>query len=513
MSTRRQVTALPFLTSLTVAALVAAGCSSTSSTSGTGDLSSEAVTTSTSSDPTTTETATPDDTTPEDTGAATDGDGSGQGSGVSGADSAGDPLFPGVGNGGYDVLDYQLDLRVERPTVSGVASLTIVPTQPLDTFNLDLIGLDVDTVTVAGEPTNFEHSGRELSIDPAADLAPATEVIVVVEYHGNPVPIDDPAGPAALGWYTEPAGTFVVAEPTGAATWFPCNDHPTDKATFEFRVTVPSDEVAVASGVLADTVDNGDGTSTWVWQMADPMATYLASVVTGEFELIEEPPIGETQVRHVVPAGQGDRLGPILARQRPMLELFAQRFGPYPFDSHGSAVVESNLGFAALENQTLSIYDAQFMGVFVPDEFTDRVMAHELSHQWFGDAVSVATWGDIWLNEGFATWSEYYWVEQSGVDPWVGPSPNLGPLVDLAAPNLFDENVYVRGGFTLEALRRTVGDDVFFEILQTWVERHSGSVASTSDFLDLVQELAGDTPTQLVEEWLNAPQMPALPPR
>ncbi len=496
-------------------ALAASGCSS--SPDGTGDLSSDVVTTvavETTDRTDTTDTAERSaDSTADD--AMTDDDPGGEngGAGGDGADGIGDPLFPGVGNGGYEVEHYQLELAVDRPRLEGTATLTIVPETALDRFNLDLIGLTVDQITVDGAETPFDHVGRELTIDPVQNLVAEAETTVVITYGGNPEPIDDPAGPAALGWYSEAFGTFVISEPTGAATWFPSNDHPQDKATFDFAVTVPSDEVAVASGVFKGSTDNGDGTTTWMWSMHDQMATYLASVVTGDFDLIDEPPLGDIEVRHVVPAGQADRLGPIAERQRPMIELFQDRFGPYPFESHGLAIVNSDLGFAALENQTLSIYDAEFFGPFVPDEFTDRVMAHELSHQWFGDAVSVETWGDIWLNEGFATWAEYYWVEQSGGDPWVGASPNLGPLVDLAAPNLFDENVYVRGGFTLEALRRTVGDDTFFAILRTWVERHSGGVASTADFLDLVQELAGDGPTQLVEEWLTAPQMPQLPPR
>ncbi len=486
------------------AAALAASCTSPSATT-TGDLSSAADTPTSTGEATTS--ATDGTESPSTTGSIPTS------VGAIGSDSIGDPLFPGVGNGGYDVQSYDLELTVARPDLRGRATITLVADQVLDRFNLDLIGLTVTNVSVDDTSTPFEHVGRELTIDPPLDIEPGAPITVVVDYEGRPVPIDDPAGPAALGWYTEPFGTFVIAEPTGAPTWFPSNDHPVDKATFRIAVTVPTDEVAVASGVLEGTSDNGDGTTTWRWVMSDPMTTYLASVVTGDFEIIEEPALGEIEVRHVVPAEESERLAPILARQRPMLELFEERFGPYPFESHGSAIVNADLGFAALENQTLSIYDAEFFGPFTPDEFTDRVMAHELAHQWFGDAVSVATWGDIWLNEGFATWAEYHWVEQSGVDPWTQPGYELGPLVDLAAPNLFDANVYVRGGFTLEALRRSVGDDTFFAILQTWMVRHNGGVASTQDFLDLVDELAGAEARALVESWLTEPQMPQLPPR
>ncbi len=484
-----------------VGSILTASCSSTVDPSTTGDLASEIVearSTTTEVADSSSSTAAPADREPQ---------------GSIGSDTIGDPLFPGLGNGGYDVQSYDLAIAVDGPTITVRALISIDATEQLERFNLDLIGLDVTRVEVDGRSARIKRTGRELEIDPGRTLYPGENFLLDIEYSGDPMPIDDPAGPAALGWYTEPFGTFVISEPSGAATWFPANDHPQDKARFRFAITVPSDQVAVAAGILEATDDNGDGTTTWHWYMRDPMATYLASVVTGDFAMIEEDPIGTIDVRHVVPIADAERLAPIVARQRPMLELFQDRFGPYPFDSHGVAVVDADLGFAALENQTLSIYDAEFFSPLTPDSFTDRVMAHELAHQWFGNAVSVETWGDIWLNEGFATWGEYYWVEQTGVDPWVGPPGNLGPLVGLAAPNLFDQNVYVRGGFTLEALRRTVGDEAFFALLQTWVERHSGGVASTQDFLDLVGEIAGADAQALVNTWLTDPQMPQLPPR
>ena len=510
------------LAAIACCALVAAACSPAYSTSTTGDLSSEAVpegrssttasTDGTATDAAATDTSNADDGTEESLDEETDTTTDPYAAAV-GDDSIGDPLFPGLGNGGYDVKEYDLSIIVDRPNIEARAIISINADQRLDTFNLDLIGLEVTGVMVDGVPSPFEHVGRELIIDPLRVVVPDNPVTVVVDYRGVPRPISDPAGPADLGWYSEPFGTFVLSEPVGAATWFPANDHPLDKATFRFAITVPSDEVAVAAGVLETTTDNGDGTTTWHWVMRDQMATYLASVVTGDFTIVEEPPIGDIVVRHALPSDDAERLAPIAARQRPIIELFQDRFGPYPFESHGLAIVEADLGFAALENQTLSIYSADIFGPFVADSLTDRIMAHELAHQWFGNAVSPAQWGDIWLNEGFATWAEYYWVEQTGNDPWGQPGGSLGPLENLAAPNLFDQNIYVRGGFALEAVRRTVGDEAFFAILQTWVTRYSGGVASTADFLDLVGELGGTDARQVLQSWVSDQQMPQLPDR
>lgn len=487
--------------------LLVAACTS-DATDSAGGLSSEAVPSTSES---TTTTAAPTDTQPETT--VVDGEDPADDSGAIGNDGIGDPLFPGLGNGGYDVQNYSLAIDVDRPNITATATITIEADEPLDRFNFDLVGLDVTEVSVDGEPTAFEHIGRELSLDPASVIEPGEPVIVVIDYGGVPEPIADPAGPAELGWYTTDTGTFVVSEPIGAASWFPANDHPLDKATFDIAITVPTDEIAAAAGLLDSTSDNGDGTTTWTWSMSDPMATYLASVVTGSFAFVEEAPIGDTEIRHLFPSNDADRLAEIAERQRPMMELFEDRFGPYPFASYGIVVVDADLGFVALENQTLSIFDASLFITGVPGSFVDRVMAHELAHQWFGDSVSPATWGDIWLNEGFATWGENYWVEQSGSDPWTDVPYNLGPLDDLESDQLFGENVYTRGGYALEALRRTVGDDTFFQILQTWVTRFGGGVASTADFVDLVEELGGSEAAAVIESWISDATMPDLPAR
>ncbi len=432
---------------------------------------------------------------------------------IIGADGIGDPGFPGMGNGGYQVEHYDLDLSVNRPRIDGVATLTIVAEDRLDRFDLDLSGLVVESVVVDGVDAPFERSGLELVIDPEAVVEPGRETTVEIRYGGEPETIADPAGPARLGWYSTPYGTFVLSEPLGAPTWFPANDHPQDKATFEITVRVANPDIAVAAGSLVDRIDHGDGTTSWVWAMEQPMATYLTSVVTGSFTLVEEEPVGGVAIRHALPNGSVEELTPVAARQRAMIELFVDRFGPYPFDSYGIAVVPEDLGFAALENQTLSLFDQRVFGPSTPSSFVDRVMAHELAHQWFGNQVSPEIWDDIWLNEGFATWAEYYWVEvATGLDPWDDDPTSYPPLTNLANEDLFDTNVYVRGGLTLEALRRTIGDEAFFGFLREWVDRFGGGTASTDDFVELVEERAGTEARSLVEAWIYDDAMPTLQP-
>ena len=431
--------------------------------------------------------------------------------------SIGDPLFEGLGNGGYDALHYDLSIDTtsneERGAIDGTAVITLVPQQDLPRFNLDIEGLVVDDVTVNGEPARFDHAGGELTVRPTEPLSAGSETTVTVTYHGLPEPLHDVGDVFELGWQAKHWGSYVVSEPIGAANWFPSNNHPGDKATFKIAITVKEGLTAAGPGSLIEQTE-GDGTATFVYSMPYQMATYLASVVTGDFVIDEsEGPNGVT-IRNVLHAPSANAMRPILERtSAPMLELFDQLFGPYPFDNYGIVAVPEPLGFA-LENQTLSVFGVDT--VTFDSIFTEQILAHELAHQWFGDAVSVAEWDDIWLNEGFATWADAYWLEQNGQEYFrvldqYNRSSELGPLKGLHAADLFDENVYVRGGLTLEALRRTVGDDAFFAFLQSWVVTHSGGTASTADFLDLVDSTFGEDTQQLMKAWIFSDLSPELP--
>ncbi len=275
-----------------------------------------------------------------------------------GAD-VGDPLFPGLGNSGYDVRHYDIAIDVSGDEFRAEANLELIPDVPLTSFNLDLVSMVVDRVFVDGVEAQFERDGRELIITPATTLPQGEVRTVKVEYRGTPDPIADPSGPIALGWHTEEWGTYVAAEPLGAATWFPANDHPTDKATFVIRITVPEGRVAAGPGVLISETTTATRT-TFVWASADPMATYSASVVTGDFAIITNTETDGPVIRNVLPTERATQLLPALASTGEMLAVFERIFGPYPFESYGVVAIPEPLTFA-LENQTLSLFDTEFL--------------------------------------------------------------------------------------------------------------------------------------------------------
>jgi aminopeptidase N len=431
--------------------------------------------------------------------------------GRAGAGGVGDPYFPDAGNGGYDVDHYVLELRWDptRRHLEGTTTIRAIATDALASFSLDLTGLDVTAVDVDDDPARWERpDDHELVVTPARTLRAEATFTAVVRYDGTPAPI---AGPAPLepGFMTDGREVYVASEPNGAATFFPSNDHPTDKATYEIRVTVPDDLDVAANGLLRDTIpDPGVGTETWVFDAPDPMATYLVQVVVGNLRSEQLTGPAGLPIRNVYDADAGSGVRAAFEPQGEMIDFFDDLFGPFPFATYGAVVVDEDLGFA-LETQTLSLFGSGVVG--------EPVVAHELAHQWFGDHVSVARWADIWLNEGFATYAQWLWSEHRGegsVDAMAlaaARTPGLDvPPADPGPDQLFHPTVYLRGALTLHVLRHELGDAAFFEVLRTWVDRYGGASATSADFEALAGEVGGHDLRALFDAWLRAPGLPAL---
>jgi aminopeptidase N len=436
--------------------------------------------------------------------------------GQPGAVGVGDSLYPGFGNGGYDVRHYTLDLQVDDVTtgeLQGVTTIDAVAAQDLSRFNLDFIGYTIDHLRVNGQPAQFERQGQELAIVPAPALAQGEPFTVEVQYHGRPAEMESVAVPDQAGWIVYDGGSYVLSEPDGAATYFPVNDHPLDKATYTFRVTVPKPFEVAANGVLSDTIAHG-ATTTYVWDARQPMASYLSTVNIGEFDVvIGESPNG-VPLRNFYPAGSRAAVRRSFARQGEMLDFYSRTFGPYPFDVYGALVIDTEVG-TALEAQTLSLFGRDML-----DETT---VAHELAHQWFGDSVSVGDWGDIWLNEGFATYAEGLWLEHTAgtaaLNDWVreiyrevaDAGDEVVPPARPTAADLFNAGVYYRGALVLHALRLQIGDKAFFDLLRTYYDRFKGGSVRTGDFIAVTEEISGQDWQTFFDGWLTADQLPPIP--
>ena len=438
-----------------------------------------------------------------------------------GAPGIGDPYFPLEGNGGYDVLHYDLSFSYDPATdrLDALNKVTARATQNLSRFDLDLQQLAVKGVDVNDHTATFTRDGQELRITPSKGIPDGATFTANVRYGGVPETIvgSPIVFGSPYGFIHTDDGAFIGDEPNATSTWIPLNDHPSDKATWTFRVTVPSGLEVIANGRLVSHTQS-DGKSTWVWDERQPMSNYLATAAIGQFDFKN----GTT------PGGIPETVGldPTLRQANPSAmdffydttadatDLWTNTFGPYPFDSTGAIADNAtyngqSIGFS-LETQTRPLYSAVR---------STSTIAHELAHEWFGDSVSVRTWMHIWLNEGFASFAQYLWDAHLGVRTahedfvldYSRPASDPFWQIVVADPQrdtMFARAVYRRGAMTLQALREKIGDEPFFEILRTWAAQHKYGTATTEEFIALCEQISGQDLSNFFQVWLYTPQKP-----
>lgn len=429
--------------------------------------------------------------------------------------SVGDPRFPELGSADLDVRSYELiaDYDPVDRTLDGSVRIELVLAMPTDRIALDSDGPDVEAVSIDDSPASFdtELADGELLIDLGGVRDAGTDVVVAIDF--RTIVVERFSFLDGAGLFPTDDGIWSVNEPDGTSTWMPVNDHQTDKAAWIFDITVPSGSTAVLNGRLDIADEPSDGGARWRWVQDEPMAPYLITFLVGDYEVItDEPTDSGVELRHVALDDSVDALDVYLDVTDRQLVFFEELFGPYPFDRYGLALADSMSGLA-METQGLSLFSADdFNGTL--GEFHHRLLAHELAHQWFGDAVSPGTWHDIWLNEGFATYAEWLWLEEIDrieIDTIARRTLAMLPPFGwpLAEPEeLFGTVSYEGGAVALHAIRLTIGDDAFFEALRTWVPRHLDSTATTEDLREFLEEVSGQDLTALFDEWVYAERIP-----
>ena len=425
--------------------------------------------------------------------------------------------LPDSGNDGYRVSAYDLSLRYRVATnrLDGVAAITATATADLARFSLDLVGLRVTRVRVDGtKVAGYSQSAAKLTVvlGDGAEVEAGAAFTVSVEYNGTPAPRRSSWG--TVGWEELVDGVIVASQPSGAPSWFPCNDDPADKATYRIRVETEQAYTVVCNGALTRR-RTASGRTAWEYVQPEPTSTYLATVQIGRYEQVTVQ-LGAVPGVLTGPPALRSRIGHDFGEVGRMMQCFVASFGPYPFESYGVVVTADDLEIP-LEAQGMAIFGANHAD---GRSGSDRLIAHELAHQWFGNSVGVASWSDIWLNEGFACYSEWIWSEYSGGSTAAALAAathrrlsGLAQDIVVGDPGpalMFDDRVYKRGALTLHAVRVTVGDEVFFGLLQRWTATHRHAVVTTADFVALASEVAGRPLDELFAAWLERRVLPAL---
>lgn len=429
-----------------------------------------------------------------------------------------------------DVLNYSLSLELSPGQQLITGSVEIKAKTEADGVATFLIDLDqqlrVSSLQVSGlaQAADFTRKADQVVVSFFQPLPAGTEFGVTLNYSGAPKSFGGLGPDGGAMFFTQHAGTPLIAtlsEPYGASTWWPCVDNPADKATVQLAVTVPDPYVVASNGTLKDVQTRADGRKTYVWDERYPISTYLVSLAITNFKTIEDtytaldgttmPIVHYVYPEHLTIAQQK------FAITRRMLELYAPLFGEYPFVGEKYGMAEFPWG-GGMEHQTMTSLGAP---VITSNGTSQGIIAHELGHQWWGDDVTIKDWADIWLNEGFATYSEVLFFEKN-FDLFAGDlmvdyyddgragGALRGTVYAEDPGDPFDDTnaIYTKGAWVLHMLRGMMGDDVFFATLRDYRQRFAFGNATTADFQKVCEDHYGAPLTDFFTEWVYSERRP-----
>ena len=473
-----------------------------------------------------------------------------------------DPYVPGVGTdvASIEHIRLDLDVRLAANRVSGTAVLSVRLERSTAVVELDLHRLTAQSVTgrLAGRPLAVGHSQprrtpHRLVVRLGEELPAGSLVELTVQYAGNPGPRRSPWG--TIGWEELTDGVLVAGQPHGASTWLPCIDSPAVRSTADITLTCDAGYLPVANGIGAPVRSRGSRV-TWRWRLDRPVPAYLLTVQIGRYRRVdapvvlppaEVPPTGAGShradaaptpsedgapgsgapalppLRLVVSPRQEARARAAFTPQARMMTTFIEAYGPYPFAEY-TAVVADEVLEIPLEAAGMSLFGTNHLDGSWESE---RLIAHEMSHQWFGNAVTLGRWSDLWLHEGFACYSEWLWAEASGRSSvaamarraWQGLKQEREDLVLIApgAADMFDDRVYKRGALTVYALRELLGPHVFGPMVRSWVEQHRFGTVDTPALRAHVHawadaaDVRGEAVDAVFRAWTEHAALPAFP--
>lgn len=425
-----------------------------------------------------------------------------------------DSLYPGVGDPGVDALHYDLALGWSPDTDTLEASETLIfrSTETADDFQLDFSEvLEIDGLQVDGADVEFEQRGKDLVID--APVVEDQRYTMVLEYSGTPEPVDVPVQRSDFSetGFTIDADhqVWTMQEPWGAYSWYAVNDHPSDKALYDFTLAVPEPWMGIANGDLVSKREE-DGLTITEWHLAEPAASYLTTLAFGDYQQTDRTGPRDIPIRIFTPrTNPGTLRGPLTAPDA--MEWLERYVGPYPFDTFGMVVVDSA---SAMETQTMVTLG--HTGYTLSEE----VVLHELAHQWYGDTVTPDDWRDVWMNEGMATYLQGMWqAEQAGIsvdqqmDEWAefedSEREYAGPPADYDLDKWGSSNIYYGPALMWHELRQRVGDRAFFDVIRAWPAKQENRSSNRETLYRFFEKRTGEELSAFFDAWLLGEQTPS----
>ena len=436
-----------------------------------------------------------------------------------GLDGAGDTYFPGQGGQGFDVENYAVNLTWDGRVLKGSTTVEATTTEKLDEIHLDL-QLPVTEVKVDDQPAEFEVDGSDdLTITPKRALEKGKSFTTTVSYAGDPALAE--REPTEQPWFRSAETVTAVGEPYVASWWFPANDHPSDPAQMDIRLTVPAGVEALTVGKLINR-DEGSSpeTDTWHWQTDKPLPTYTSFVSIGQYEIetgtvqegMTEPRPYLYAVSEEIDEAKRKSAFEALRTTPKWVGELEKIYGPYPMDEIGGVVPPHDLWFGGMETQARPVYGADSI---LDPSFQDRLIIHEMAHMWFGDTVHLKSWSELFLNEGYASHAEWLVSEEtsggSANDRLKGRMQKLPPefwettLDDPGANTLFD-TVYLRGPMALQALRNVIGEDEFRDFSADWATRQGPK--SIAQWFDAAKAATDKDLQPWYDAWMSGTKPP-----
>ncbi|MCD4533303.1 M1 family metallopeptidase [Nocardioides sp. cx-169] len=425
-----------------------------------------------------------------------------------------DSVYPEAGDPSVDALHYDLTLGwdPDTDTLTGSEVLTFRSTVTAETFQLDFSEpMTISSLTLDGEKVEFEERGKDLVV--TADVVADQEYELALEYDGQPGPVPVPTKRgdfSGTGFtVTDTHETWTMQEPFGAFTWYAVNDQPADKALYDFTLSVPTPWVGVANGALESRTDEG-GTTTTVFSLDAPAASYLTTVAFGDFEMTEDESESGIPITYWVNRSESPEILERLRTTPAAMAWLEERLGPYPFETFGTVVVDSESG---METQTLvTLGNTEYTT-------SEAVILHELAHQWYGDSVTPEDWRDVWMNEGMAMYLQGMWqAEHDGrtvdeqMDEWAEFEDDerafAGPPAAYSREAFGSGNIYYSPALMWHELRERIGEEAFLELIRAWPEERANVSTGREDYLPWIEEQTGEELSSFLDAWLLGSKTP-----